>query len=155
MRIILTGQPYSGPRFYGELSWRSTDVYVRHPDGRKDSRHSDGITYLSSDTTVRAVDTRVPTSAATQEVIKTIALPPLLAEPRALQGTIRDRDLVIDTASVGTAPTLAVSIVENSQLSDAIGAWQACSGVSSVQTFVDKGLGQSLLVALFRPSAHS
>jgi len=147
-RIVLSGPPYAEPRFYGELSWRATDVYVRRPHGGKDSRHSDGHTYLSSHATDRVVETRLPISSVTNEHLTTISLPPSLCTPEVLEGTVRPRDLVIDTTSVGPAPRLAVAIVTNPQLADAIANWQARSGVSSVQTYVDKGLGQSLLVAL-------
>jgi len=147
-RVILTGPSYREPRFYGELSWRATDVYVRQPHGGKDSRHSNGETYLSSEGTERIIETRLPLSAVTDEHLTTIRLPSLMTEPRVLDGSIRPRDLVVDTASLGTAPQLAVTIVSNPHLADALANWQTRSGISSVQTWVDKGLGQSLLVAL-------
>ena len=146
-RIVLQGPPYSEPRFYGELSWRATDVYVRQPHGGKDSRHSDGATYLSSDSSTRIVETRLPLSAVTGELVTTISLPSLLTEPRPLSGAIRAKDLVLNTSSNGTAPRLAVAVVANAQLPEALAEWQSRSGVSSVQTYVDKGLGQSLIVA--------
>ena len=147
-RIVLSGPPYAEPRFYGELSWRATDVYVRQPHGAKDSRHSNGQTYLSSEGTDRVVETRLPISSVTDEQVTTISLPSSLSTPRALEGAIRPRDLLIDTCSVGTAPRLAVTIVANAGLADALTRWQAKPGVSNVQTYVDKGLGQALLVAL-------
>ena len=44
-RIILKGPPYSEPRYYGTLQWNDRNVYIWHPSGRKDSRHSDGATF--------------------------------------------------------------------------------------------------------------
>ena len=149
-RIVITGHPYSEPRYYGDIKWRATDVYVRHPHGGKDSRHSDGRTFLSSTDTDRIVETRIPVSAVTDELLTTIALPTSLTEPKPLRGAIRDSDLVINTASVGTAPRLAVTMVHNLQLPNVLVALSNRSGVSSVQTYRDKEFDQSLVVSLLR-----
>jgi hypothetical protein len=152
IRVVLTGPPYGEPRYYGTLAWRATDAYVRHLHGGKDSRHSDGQTYLSSNASDRVVETRLPLSSVTGEHLSTISLPTALSEPSVLCGPIRPGDLVINTASVGTAPFLAVTIVSNAQLADVLGQLGATSGVSSLQTCCDKGLGQTLIVALLATS---
>jgi hypothetical protein len=103
---------------------------------------------LWSEGTERAVETRIPVSSVTAERLTTITLPSSLSEPRTLTGSIRARDLVIDTTSVGTAPRLAVTMVRNADLPDALANLRRRSGVSSVQTCVDKDFDQSLVVSL-------
>jgi hypothetical protein len=147
-RIVLTGEPYKEPRYYGELEWDARNVYVRHPGGGKDSRHSNGATYLTSTGSDRALEFRVPTSAVGRELINFIALKPTVSEPPVLRGGIKTTDLVIPTTSAGTAPRLAVELVANSRLTGVLKAWESNSTVSSVRTFVDKGLDQTLVVAL-------
>src|SRR6266545_8014721 len=107
-RIVLVGPPYKEPRFYGELGWNARNVYLRHPDGAKDSRHRDGNTFLTSTGSQRSHELRVPTSAASRELINFIALKATMPEPRILDGPIRKSDLIIPTTSAGTAPRLAV-----------------------------------------------
>lgn len=148
MRIVLVGQPYAEPRYYGSLAWRERDVYVRHPGGGKDSRHGDGVTYLTSTEHSRTSELRVPTSDITRELVNFIQLPSSQSEPQPLRGPIRPTDLILHTMSVGTTPRLAVEITANQYLPDVLSAWQAYSTASSVQTQIDKGLGQTLIVAL-------
>jgi hypothetical protein len=149
IRIVLEGPPYPEPRYYGEIAWNQRNVYLRHPGGGKDSRHSDGGTRLTSTGSQRAVETRLPTSAVSRELINFISLKPPLAEPPPLRGRIRATDLVLRTSSAGTMPRLAVEIVSDTRLAGVIAAWEATStGASSVQTYRSKGLGQTLLVAL-------
>lgn len=159
LRVILTGDPYTGPRFYGEVSWNSRNVYLRHPNGAKDSRHSDGNTFLTSTGDSRTTQLRVPTSSISRELVNFIELgsQPF---PSPLRGEIRPRDLVLDTASVGTAPRIAVEIVASTRAPGVAAAWGTLSTVSSAHTVVDKGLGQSLVIAVAGnattpPSTHS
>ena len=72
MRVVLTGPEYREPRYYGQLEWSERDVYLRHPGGGKDSRHRDGATYLTSDTTDRTFETRCPTSDIFRETVNFI-----------------------------------------------------------------------------------
>jgi hypothetical protein len=153
MRTVLVGQPYAEPMYYGALAWSDRDVYIRHPGGGKDSRHNNGVTYLTATGDSRTSQLRVPTSDVTHEVVNFIQLPSSeAAEP--LRGSIKATDLVLNTTSVGTTPRLAVEIVANTYLPAVLAAWQTHSTVSSVQTLVDKGLGQTLVVAL-APSSTS
>ena len=147
MRIVLTGPPYDEPRYYGKIQWGLRDVYVRHPGGGKDSRHSDGATRLTSTDESRICEMRVATSDVIHETVNFVQLPSSVSEPAPLRDAIKPTDLVLDTSSVGTAPRLAVEIAANNILPEVLNAWQTTSGVSSVQTCVDKGLGQSLIVA--------
>ena len=64
---------------------------------------------------------------------------------------VRARDLLLHVDSVGTAPRLAVEVAANAELAATLSAWQAHSGVSSVQTCVDTARGYSLIVAQLRP----
>ena len=146
-RIILKGPPYSEPRYYGTLQWNDRNVYIWHPSGRKDSRHSDGATFLATTGAMRAVETRVPTSQIGRELVNFISLRRPLTEPRRLRGPVRASDLVLRTTSAGTVPRLAVEIVENARAAGVCAAWERNSTVSSVLTLVDKGLGQKLIVA--------
>ncbi len=147
-RIVLTGPPYEEPRYYGAVQWDDRNVYLRHPGGGKDSRHSNGATYLTSTGSNRELETRIPTSAVGRELVNFISLKPTVAEPPILRGSIRPTDLVLPTTSAGTAPRLAVEIVANARLDGVRRAWEQNSTVSSVRTYVDKGLGQTLFVAL-------
>lgn len=144
---MLVGQPYAEPMYYGALAWGDRDVYVRHPGGGKDSRHSDGVTYLTSTNDSRTSELRVPTSDVTREVVNFIQLPSSNAA-ESLRGAIKPTDLILNTSSVGTTPRLAVEIAADNYLPAVLAAWQTYSTVSSVQTQVDKGLGQTLIVAL-------
>ena len=155
MRIVLGGEAYPSPRYYGTIAWSADgrDVYIRHPGGGKDSRHRDGRTYLTSTEAERYVETRAPTSDITQERVNVVTLPAFLSEPPVLSGAVRATDLLLHSSSVGTVPRLAVEIVANQRLPDVIAGWQSHSGVASVTTQVDKGLGQTLLVALLSTSS--
>lgn len=148
VRIILEGPPYGEPRYYGTLQWNDRNIYIRHPGGRKDSRHSDGVTFFGTTGSERVVERRVPTSEVSRELVNFITLKPPLTEPPRLLGPIRASDLVLRTTSAGTAPRIAVEIVENSRVPGVVGAWERNSTVSSVRTCIDKGLGQALIVAL-------
>ena len=146
-RLVLIGGRYGEPRFYGRLDWSSNDVYLRHPCGRKLSRHSDGSTYVPSHSSgPRQVEERVPLSNITHERIATFSLCPGMTEPRPLRGSIRAYDLCLDVSSTGTVPELAVEVVESSRCSDVVDAWKRQIGGSSVHTFFDKGAGQHLIV---------
>ena len=147
-RIILKGPPYSEPRYYGAVQWNDRNVYIRYAGGGKDSRHADGPTFLASTGAGRSLELRVPTSEVSRELVNFVTLRPPLDEPPPLRGPIRESDLVLPTTSAGTMPRLAVEIVQNTRVAGVAAAWERCSGVSSVKTCVDKGLGQSLLVAL-------
>jgi hypothetical protein len=145
-RVILTGPCFATPQYYGRLSWTSTDVYLRHPLGGKDSRHSDGGTFLTSDGADRAFEQRVPTSEITRELLNYIALPS--GAPRPLEGAIRPSDIVVSVDSATSRPRIAVEIVSNSSLAATLADWQTRSGVSSVCSVVPKGRAQSLLLAI-------
>ena len=146
-RIVITGNPYQEPRYGGTVQWSEHDVYLRHPGGGKDSRHSDGKTYLTSTEPSRDLLERLPTSDVSRELINFIELRSGTTEPPLLRGTIRPSDFVVNTDTIGPTPRFAVEIVENSRLDGVQCAWEANSTVSSVQTCIDKGLGQSLLIA--------
>jgi hypothetical protein len=149
IRIVIEGPPYPEPRYYGEIAWNEHNVYLRHPGGGKDSRHSDGGTRLTSTGSQRSLETRLPTSAVSRELINFISLKPPLSEPPPLRGAIRSTDLVLHTSSAGTMPRLAVEIVSNTRLPGVVAAWEAHSTMAnSVQTYRSKGFNQSLLVAL-------
>src|SRR2546425_7012209 len=147
-RIILKGPPYAEPRYYGELGWNQRNVYIRYAGGGKDSRHSDGRPFLAATGANRAFEQRLATSAVTRELLNFISLRPPLSEPPRLNGLIRKKDLVLETSSAGTAPRIAVEIVASSRVKGVMAAWERNSTVSSVRTCVDKGLGQTLVVAL-------
>ena len=70
-----------------------------------------------------------------------------VSEPPKFTGMIGPNDLVLLTSEVGVEPKLAVEIVENSRLAGVLYAWKSHSTAPNVQTYVDKGLGQSLVVA--------
>lgn len=148
IRILLVSSPYSDPRYYGELQWSDRDVYIRHPGGGKDSRHQNGMTYLQSTGKARSIETRLKTSDVSRELVNYLTLPSSLPEPPVLRGKIRQNDLVLQTSVAGTVPRLAVEIVENARLDGVLSAWKSHSTAPSVQTYVDKGLGQSLVVAV-------
>ncbi len=148
IRIVLEGQPYPSPRYYGLLQWNERSVYLRHPGGGKDSRHANGATYLASTGSQRAFEQRVPTSEVSRELVNFVSLQRPLTEPPPLRGSLRGTDLILRTTSAGTVPRLAVEIVENARVPGVLAAWERYSTVSSVQTHVDKGLGQTLVVAL-------
>lgn len=147
---MIAGDPYTEPRYYGRLSWSADgrDVYLRHPHGGKDSRHSDGRTYLNSTGHVRSVETRVQTSDVTRELVSYLSLSTHISEPPPLRGAIRDDDFVISTESAGIAPRIAVEIVTNDRLPGVMRAWASHSTAPNVRTYRDKGLGQSLVVAV-------
>jgi hypothetical protein len=145
--IVLIGEPYDEPRYAGEVSWSARNVYLRHPGGGKDSRHSDGRTLLTSTEASRQSQLRVPTSDVSRELVNFVQLRSGATEPPVLRRPIRPDDLVVGTASVGTAPRFAVEIVASSRAPGVAAAWRATSGVSSAFTYVDKGLGQSIVVA--------
>jgi hypothetical protein len=147
-RIVLNGPPYAEPRYYGALQWNDRNVYIRYAGGGKDSRHSDGGTFLASTGHGRSFEQRLPTSEVSRELVSFISLKAPMTEPPPLRGPIRKSDLVLPTTSAGTAPRLAVELVENSRVSGVLAAWERNPTVSSVQTYVDKGLGQTLVVAL-------
>lgn len=128
---------------------------MRHPGGAKDSRHSDGATYLGSSGLTRDLELRVPLSQVTNERINVVQLPSSMDEPRPLGGPARVTDLVVDVASVGTIPSIAVEVVANSELDAVRSRWQAVIGVSSVLTVRDKGLSQSLLLAVMPEAPKS
>lgn len=148
IRIILQGPPYSEPRYYGQLQWGERDVYIRHPSGGKDSRHKDGMTYLNSTGSTRSIETRVKTSDVSRELVNYIKLSPSLQEPPVFNGKIQPNDLVLQTTSAGVAPRLAVEIVENKRLAGVLNAWKSHSTAPDVQAHTDKGIGQSLVVAV-------
>ncbi len=148
VRIVLEGSPYAEPRYYGTLQWNDRNVYIRHAGGGKDSRHGDGATFLGTTGPARATERRVPTSEISRELLNFISLRPPLTEPPPLRGPIRFTDLVLKTTSAGTIPRLAVEIVENARVPGVVAAWERNSTVSSVRTCIDKGLGQTLIVAL-------
>ena len=129
---------------------------MRHPGGAKDSRHSDGATYLGSSGLTRDFELRLPLSQVTNECINVVRLPSSMDEPRPL-GPARVTDLVVDVASAGTIPSIAVEVVANSELNAVRSRWEAVGGVSSVLTVRGKGLSQSLLLAVMpeapKPSA--
>ena len=147
VRIVISGAPYPEPRWGGTVQWSEHHVYLRHPGGGKDSRHSDGKTYLTSTGSTREVQERIPTSDVSRELVNFIELSPDSTAPPVLRGSVKESDFVVDTASLGPTPRFAVEIVENSRLDGVRRAWEANSTVSSVQTSMDKGLGQSLLIA--------
>ena len=148
IKILLEGPPFSEHRYYGELAWNERNIYIRHPGGGKDSRHQDGMTYLTSTGETRLVEIRLKTSDVSRELVDYVTLPSLLPEPAVFRGKIRKNDLVLNTSLVGTEPRLAVEIVENSRLDEVLKAWESHSTAPSVQTYVDKGLGQSLIIAV-------
>jgi len=82
-----------------------------------------------------------------RELVNFIALRAGTTGPPPIRGDPRSSDLTVRTESVGTAPRFAVEIVDDSRLSGVVAAWGSTSGVSSVQTCIDKGLGQHLVVA--------
>jgi len=145
-RIILAGPCFAGPQYYGQLNWSETDVYLRHPLGGKDSRHSDGGTFLTGPGPTRDYEHRVPMSAVRREHLNFVALP--VGAPKPLQGIVRPTDIVLEVDSATSRPKLAVEIVRSGDLEDAIAEWQQASGVSSIVTVLPKGLGQALLVAV-------
>lgn len=147
LRLALKGPPYDQPRYYGKLQWGERDVYVRHPHGGKDSRHRNGQTYLTSTGEKRTVESRLPTSNVTRALVNYVELSTSLPEPPELRGEVRGDDFVLPTTSAGTAPRLAVEIVSDGRLDGVVEAWRSHSTAPSVQTFVDKGLGQNLVVA--------
>lgn len=146
-RIVLHGPPYQEPRYCGMVQWDSHNVYLRHAGGGKDSRHSDGATYLTSTEAERTLQQRLPTSEVGRELVNFISLPAESTGPPPLRGATRKSDISVNTASVGTMPRFAVEIVSDSRLPGVVAAWESTSGVSSVQTCIDKGLGQHLVVA--------
>ena len=148
VRIVLVGSPFSEPRYYGKLQWSARDVYIRHPGGGKDSRHKNGMTYLHSTGKSRLIETRLETSEVSRELVNYVELPATLSEPPVLDGNIRTNDLVLQTSSVGSSPRLAVEIVEDARLDAVLKAWRSHSTAPSVQTHADKGLGQSLVIAV-------
>jgi len=147
IRLVLTGQPYSEPRYYGQIAWTPRDVYARHPGGGKDSRHSDGQVWFTTTGPERARETRIPTSDVTSELVTFITLRSDTSEPPRLKGPPRSTDLLIPTTSAGRAPRVAVEIVAAARVAGVVAAWERVSGVSSVLTVIDKGLGQSLVLA--------
>jgi hypothetical protein len=148
INILLQGRPYNGLRYYGKLEWNERDIYLRHPSGGKDSRHPDGKTYLTSTGTMRGTELRVKTSEVSREIINYVKLSPASSEPREYKKTIKPNDLVLDTSEVGTKPRLAVEIVANSRLNGVLNAWKLHSTAPNVQVHRDKGLGQSLIIAV-------
>ena len=157
MRLVLLGSPYPEPRYYGRIAWSADGrhVHILHQDGGKDSRHSDGATYITSTEEHRPLELRVPTSDVTHERINFLSLPSSSSEPPVLPSPIKGTDLVLHTSSVGTAPRLAVEIAANAELPTILSAWQGRSDVSSINTLVDKRLDQTLIVALAPPSTSS
>src|SRR3989442_9128083 len=151
-RIILKGPPYAEPRYYGELGWNQRNVYIRYAGGGKDSRHSDGRTFLATTGANRAFEQRLATSAVTRELLNFISLRPPLSEPPRLNGLIRKKDLVLETSSAGTAPRIAVEIVASSRVKGVMAAWDLNSTVCRVCTCFNNGLGPSLDVVL--PGLH-
>ncbi len=147
-RIIIKGPPYPEPRYYGSLQWDERNVYIRHPGGRKDSRHSDGATWLGTTGPYRTVEMRVPTSQIGRELVNFVSLKPPQSEPPPLRGPIRATDLVVQTQSAGTMPRIAIEIVANVRVAGVCAAWERNSTVSSVFTLANKGLNQTLVVAL-------
>ena len=147
-RIVLQGTPYDEPRYYGKLQWSHHDVYIKHPGGGKDSRHRDGRTHLTSTDDNRLFEIRIPTSEVSREFVNYVELHPCLMELQVLRGGIRKTDIVLPTTSAGTLPRLAVEIVRNERLNGVCSAWESHSTAPNVQFCVDKGLGQSLVVAV-------
>ena len=148
INIVLRGPPYSEPRYYGKLQWSDRDVYIRHPGGGYDTRHRNGKTYLKSTSRMREVETRVKTSDVSREFVNYVTLSSALPEPRVFTRTIGPNDLVLKTTEAGAKPRLAVEIVENSRLAGVLNAWKSHSSAPNVQAFFNKGLGQSLVVAV-------
>jgi hypothetical protein len=148
MNIILKGDPYCQPRYYGKIEWNERDIYIRSAGGGKDSRHKDGMTYLHSTGLQRTVDTRLPTSDVSREFINYVELPPFLSEPPVFRRPIGTNDLVLQTTSAGLKPRLAVEVVSNDRLDGVLKAWKSHSSAPDVQSYTDKGLGQSLVVAV-------
>lgn len=146
-RIVIIGGSYEEPRYGGTVQWSEYDVYLRQPGGGKDSRHSDGMTYLTSTGAHREVQKRVPTSDVSRELVNFIQLRSNSTTLPPLRGEIKKSDFVVNAASVGPTPRFAVEIVENARLAGVQRAWEANSTVSSVQTCIDKGLGQTLIIA--------
>ena len=106
------------------------------------------MTYLNSTGNERFIETRVPTSEISRELINYIELPSSLSEPPVFRGKIQNNDLLLQTTSVGTAPRLAVEIVEDERLSGVLNTWKSHSTAPDVQTYADKGIGQSLVIAV-------
>lgn len=65
-----------------KLQWSNHDVYIRHPGGGKDSRHRDGRTHLTSTDENRLVESRIPTSEVSREIVNYVELQPCLMEPQ-------------------------------------------------------------------------
>jgi hypothetical protein len=151
IKILLIGPPYAEPRYYGKLEWNDRNVYIRHPGGGKDSRHQDGMTYFKSPGKAPSIEVRVRTSDVSRELVNYVTLPSSLPEPPAFRGKIRPDDLILDTSLVGTEPRLAVEVVENARRDGVLREWESHSTAPSVRTYVDKGLGQCLIVAVASP----
>lgn len=147
IRIVLVGPPYNEPRYYGQLEWNDNNVYIRHPEGGKDSRHKDGFTYIHSKEIKRIEEQRIPMSEVSREIVNYIKWDQPF-EPPLLQGTIKETDFVVNTEDAGINPRLAVEIVENKRLSGVLFAWQSHSTAPSVKTFENKGNNQSLIIAV-------
>lgn len=143
-RLVLVGEPYPEPRYYGRLSWSERDVYLRHPHGGKDSRHADGRTYLTSSGPIRSIETRVPTSDVTRELVNYLSLFTAIPEPPPLRGAIRDDDFVLPTDSAGTAPRLAVEIVSNDRVPGVLEAWGSHSTAPNRAHLSREGEGPEL-----------
>ena len=148
IRIILQGAPYNEPRYYGMIQWTATDVYIRHIGGWKDSRHRDGKTFLHSTGSERTIEQRLPISEISRELINYVDLPPFFPEPPPFEGSIRKNDLIMPTSSAGSAPRLAVEIVEDARITGVQQAWVSHSTAPDVQVCIDKGSGHHLIVAV-------
>jgi hypothetical protein len=147
-RMVLVGHPYNEPRYYGTLEWNDRNVYLYHPGGGKDSRHKDGQTFLKSTGEMRSNEIRLETSDVSRELVNYVDLPSSFPEPPVLRGEIRKNDFVLHTTEAGALPRLAVEIVENARLDEVLNAWKMNSTAPNVQAYADKGLGQSLVIAV-------
>jgi len=147
IRIVLVGPPYDEPRYYGKIAWNDNNVYIRHPERGKDSRHKDGVTYIHSTEENRTIEDRINISEVGREIVNYIKRDQPF-EPPLLRGTIKETDFVVNTEDAGINPRFAVEIVDNKRLPGVLFAWQSHSTAPSVKTFEDKGNNQSLIIVV-------
>jgi len=147
IRIVLLGVPYNEPRYYGLLAWNDDNVYIRHPEGGKDSRHKNGFTYMHSTAETRIREKRIVISDVGREIINYIDCDQAF-EPSPLRGPIKETEFLVKTEVAGIRTRFAVEIVKNDRLHGDLSAWQSHSTAPSVNFFEDKGNNQTLIVAV-------
>lgn len=147
IRIVLVGPPYNEPRYYGKIEWNDNNVYIRHPERGKDSRHEDGVTYIHSTELTRIKEVRINISEVGREIVNYIKWDQPF-EPPLLKGAIKKTDFVVNTADAGIKPRFAVEIVDNNRLPGVLFAWETHSTAPSVKTFENKGKNQALIIAV-------